>query len=474
MMKKQYSKTKKIFVIGLDCAPPSIVFDRRDEFPCLNNLMDKGTWAKFRSVDPPITIPAWISMVTGKTPGSLGLYGFRHREENSYNNMRFSFSSSVNDECIWDIIAKDNLFSCLMAIPPSYPPKKINGNLISCFMAVDTNKDYTYPISLKNELKKKFGTYIPDVVFRVDDRDAILKSIQEMSKQHFDMIDYLKKNKKWDFFMFVEIGTDRINHAFWKYYDKKHHAYVKGNKYENVIIDYYKFLDKKIAKLINTLDEDTVVFVVSDHGAKAMKGAFCINQWLIERGYLVLNKKPKDISSVDKCDVNWRKTKVWGWGGYYGRIFLNVKGREPHGVIKQIDYEIWRDKLKEEISKIKGPNNQKWDTKVYRASELYKKTKGTPADLMVYFDNINWRSAGTIGHDSMYLSENDKGPDDSMHDWDGVFIMYDPKSKGKGYIKNVNLIDFTPTVLNLMGINLPKDIEGVSIFKNNKRLIIKK
>ena len=90
-MRNQHKK-RKIFVIGLDCAPPSIVFDKKDEFPCLNSLMDKGTWAKFRSVDPPITIPAWISMVTGKTPGSLGLYGFRHREENSYNKMKFSFS----------------------------------------------------------------------------------------------------------------------------------------------------------------------------------------------------------------------------------------------------------------------------------------------------------------------------------------------------------------------------------------------
>ena len=96
--------------------------------------------------------------------------------------------------------------------------------------------------------------------------------------------------KPWDLFMFVEIGVDRIHHAFWKYMDPDHHLYEPGNPYENTILDYYKHLDRKIGELLSSAGEDTVVLVVSDHGAKRMKGAFCVNEWLIEQGDLVVKE----------------------------------------------------------------------------------------------------------------------------------------------------------------------------------------
>jgi len=333
-------------------------------------------------------------------------------------------------------------------------------------MTPTTRKDYTYPASLKRELEENFGVYIPDVTFRTQDREELLKGIYTMTNQHFDMIEYLVRHKEWDFFMFVEIGLDRIHHAFWKYFDSSHHLYVKGNKYENVIIDYYRFLDERVARLLKFLGKDTVATVVSDHGVKAMKGAFCINKWMAEKGYLVINTKPSKACDIMEADVDWAKTKAWAWGGYYARIFLNIKGRERHGSILPFRYEAWRDKLKREISAIKGPDGQDWNTKVYKPQEIYKETKGDFPDLMAYIDDLSWRSAGTIGHESMYLSENDMGPDDAMHDWNGVFIMYDPSKEGKGDIGTVGMLDFAPTVLELMGVEVPSDMQGKSILKD--------
>src|SRR5690349_20793158 len=72
----------KVVVIGLDCAEPSLVFDRyAQRLPSLSRLRERGLWGKLRSCDPPITVPAWMSMMSSRDPGALGYYGFRNRAD---------------------------------------------------------------------------------------------------------------------------------------------------------------------------------------------------------------------------------------------------------------------------------------------------------------------------------------------------------------------------------------------------------
>jgi predicted AlkP superfamily phosphohydrolase/phosphomutase len=454
---------KKVFVIGLDCATPRIVFDRREEFPNINKLIEKGVSAPFRSIHPPITIPAWMAMVTGKDAGKQGIYGFRHRKKRTYNDMWLSMADKFRERAIWDIISEKGLKSCLVSMPPSYPPMPLNGNRISCFMTPDARRDYTYPASLKKEIEEKFGPYRFDVKFRTEERDKLKEDLFEMTEQHLDVVKFLLKEKPWQFFMYVEIGVDRLQHAFWKYFDREHHLYEPGSRYEGVMLDYYRLIDKGIGDILGMLDDDTVVFVVSDHGAKAMKGAFCVNQWLIDKGYLVLKNEPEKGTSIEKADVDWSRTKVWAWGGYYSRVFFNVKGREEQGTILPFRYEAWRSRLKKEIESITGPDGEAWNTRAYRPEELFEELNGDYPDLMVYFDDLSWRAAGTLGHESMYLKENDTGPDDAMHDWDGIFIMYDPAGQEGRRLDSVSILDFAPTVLDIMGFEIPSDMKGSSV-----------
>lgn len=305
---------RKFLIIGLDSAPAEIVIDQREKFPVLGELIESGIHGKMRSSDPPITIPAWMVMSTGKDAGRLGLYGFRHRTGYSYDKMWIATSRSIKERAVWDIIGDHGGRSCLVSVPPSYPPYPVPGNLISCFITPDNEKEYTYPQELRQEIEAKFGPYIFDVVFRTEDRDQILKEIYDMTAKRFEVLNYLIRHKPWDLFMFVEIGVDRVQHAFWKYMDKTHHLYEPGNRYEHVILDYYKYLDRKIGDLLANVGKDTVVLVISDHGAKRMKGAFCINEWLIEQGDLVIKEKPKPRTNLEKVPIDWRRTKVWGWG----------------------------------------------------------------------------------------------------------------------------------------------------------------
>lgn len=450
---------KKFLVIGLDSSPAEIVFDRRDKLPNLRELIENGLYGHLKSSDPPITIPAWMVMCTGKDSGRLGLYGFRHRKDYSYRDIWIATSQSIEERTLWDLIGERGGQSCLVSVPPSYPPRPVAGNLISCFITPGIEKDYTYPVELRQEIESKFGPYIFDVVFRTDEKDRLLEQIYEMTAKRFDVLYHLIRQKPWNFFMFVEIGVDRIQHAFWKFMDSDHHLYVEGNRYEEAIMDYYKDLDKKIGELLSNIDRNTCVLVASDHGAKRMKGAFCVNEWLIEEGDLVVKRKPQSPISLDKVEIDWSRSRAWGWGGYYARFFLNIEGREAQGIISPEDYEKERDSLAEKLLALKGPEGDKWETRVLKPQEFFKEARGDYPDLMVYFDDLYWRSAGTLGHGRKYLLENDTGPDDAVHAQDGIYIFYDPQQRLRAR-KDAHILDIAPTILHSMGIPVPEDMEG--------------
>ncbi|MFA4926637.1 MAG: alkaline phosphatase family protein [Candidatus Aminicenantales bacterium] len=455
-------KDKRLLIIGLDCAPPSLIFDRADKLPNLNRLMTDGVSGPLRSCDPPITIPAWMVMATGRDPGELGLYGFRHRKSYEYNKMWIANSTAVKAKTVWDYLGEQGKKSILVGVPPSYPPRPVRGELISCFITPSSEKSYTYPEELKAEIEEHFGPFLFDVVFRTEDRSEVLKEIYQMTEYHFRVVDYLLDRQDWSLFWLVEIGVDRMHHAFWKFMDKNHHLYQPGNSFESAIYDYYQFLDEKIGQLLKKIDQNTAVLVVSDHGAKGMKGAFCVNDWLIEQGDLVISEPPARGQSVDNLKIDWKRTRAWGWGGYYARIFLNVEGREPQGIIKPEDYETVRDELASRLKAIRGPRGEEWQTVVIKPQEHYPVVNGDYPDLMVYFDDLYWRSAGTLGYGSLYLEENDTGPDDAVHDYNGIYILYDPASPG-GRKKGASIIDIAPTVLKLLGGPAVPDLQGQAI-----------
>jgi len=455
---------RRVVVIGLDCATPKILFeDFIEEGPNIKKLMDHGVYGKLRSSDPPITIPAWMVMSTGKKAGTLGIYGFRHRKENSYTDFWVANSRTIKEPKIWDILGNNGLKSIILGVPPTYPVQPINGNLVSGFITPDILSNFTYPPELKAEIIENVGDYIVDTKFRTDAKEQLLINIYKMTRIQFKTIRYLMKNKEWDYFQFVIIGLDRLHHAFWKYYDKAHPKYEPGSIFESVIKKYYAYLDQEVGEILNLLDENTIVLIVSDHGAKAMKGVLCINMALEKLGLLKFKKHPEPKTRMQDAEIDWNKTYAWGWGGYYARMFLNVRDREKYGIIEPSKYEEWRSKLIDLLKEIPDNAGNKMNTKIYRPEDLFTIIRGDAPDLLVYFDDLYWRSAGTVGYDSMYLGENDTGPDDAVHDYYGILIIYDPKRQLGQQIETQNILDIAPTILKIFGIGIPQDMEGTTI-----------
>lgn len=455
----------KVAVIGLDCAAPELVFDQwRDELPCLSSLAGKGVWGKLQSVCPPITVPAWSCMMSGRDPGELGIYGFRNRKDHSYDGMTFANGAAVREPRAWDVLSQAGKKVIVLFVPGTYPPSPVNGIMVGCFLTPSAESAYTYPPELKSELESKFGPYHLDVEnFRSEDKDRILQDIYKMTEQHFAMAHHLVTTREWDFFMMVEMGTDRIHHAFWKYHDKTHRKFEPGNRFENSIHDYYRFVDQKIADFVPVLGNQTSLFVVSDHGAKKMEGGICVNEWLMQEGYLALKQKPTGRTSLAKVGINWGRTKAWGEGGYYSRVFMNVKGREPEGIVDPSDYQAVRNELRAKLEAMTDDQGKPLGTRVFFPEDAYKTVRGVAPDLIVYFGDLSWRSVGTVGLGAIHTFENDTGPDDANHAEYGMFLLNEPHGGSGRQLEGKRLFDISATILDRFGLPLPNGAQGHAI-----------
>lgn len=454
----------KVAVIGLDCVPPELLFDKwLDKLPNIKSIISSGIHGELESTIPAITCPAWTSMVTSRNPGQLGIYGFRNRPAYNYDGLVFVNSRIIKEEPVWNILSKQNKKVIVIGVPQTYPPSPVNGCMISCFLTPGTSCDYTYPPELKNEVESVADGYKLDVKdFRTYDKAPVLSEVYEMTRKRFKVAGHFVRKREWDFFMMVEIGPDRMHHAFWKYHDKTHPQYEPGHEYEDAIFNYYLYLDEKIGEFVALLDDNTTVFIVSDHGVKRMDGGICINEWLINNGYLKLHHYPKEITPINKFMIDWDKTIAWGEGGYYGRIFMNVKGREPRGVIARQNYENVRNELVRKLEDLRNQFGKLINTKAFKPEDIYTKCNNIPPDLIVYYGDLAWRSIGSVGHPTIWASENDTGPDYANHSQFGVFIMNDGVKRGEKR-NGLHITDVAPTILNRMGIDVPLSMEGVSV-----------
>ncbi len=456
----------RVVVIGWDAAPPAQLLNEwLEELPNLRRLVNQGVAGRLRSSDPPITVPAWTCMVSSKNPGQLGFYGFRNRRIGEYDGQWIATSAAVRANRLWDILSAARKRCAVFNVPQTYPVKPVNGVLISSFLTPSTDSEYTYPPELKLEIDRIADGYIIDCHnFRTDDKQRLLEQIYQITNKRFTVAKYLMEREPWDFFMMVYMGPDRIQHGFWKYCDPQHRKFQRDNLFQGAILDYYEHLDDQLGELADIAGDDAVIIVVSDHGAKRMEGSFNVNDWLIQEGLLTL-KQPIDGPVKFSADlVDWCQTVAWAWGGYYSRVFMNVQGREPHGIVAMEDYERVRDELIRRLTQIKDDQGRIMHTRALRPQELFSGPYVDEAsDLLVYFDDLYWRAGQNIGNDTVYDFDTEVGPDDAVHDYDGVFVMARPGEQKGQRIAGLHLMDVAPTVLKLMGVEVPSDFEGHSL-----------
>jgi len=458
---------KKVFVFGIDGAMPEMIFGEwLDEIPNIKKLMQQGCYAKLNSTIPPVSGSAWIGMLTGKSPADHGIFEYIYRRNYSYHDIHVTTSYNIKEKLIWQILGEKNKESIISFIPVTYPPRPLKGILITGPMTPQTEDvECTYPKELKQEINNILGepltADVPDFTnFRNSPKPEIIKEIYRLSKMHIKTMDYLIKNKSWDLFFTVINGSDRLNHMFWRYMDKQHRKYEPNSEFEDVLKDYYKFVDQELGKLLRELNEDTTIIVVSDHGITRMHNRVNLTDWLIKQGYLVLKEPITEKTRFNFDLVDWEKTKVFAIGAYDAQIFINLKGREPEGIVDIEEYSQLVRELEDKLKKIPGDDEKELNTKVYIKKRDYdgRSIEEAP-DMIVYFDNLQYGcNTSLIGNKTLWSPSTAQGSDDAAHSRQGIFIM--KNNKAKGNLGEISYLDITPTILNELGIKIPEDMKG--------------
>ena len=465
--KKIFSPTgKKVFILGIDGAPPQLIFGEwLEHLPNLKGMLPNSFYGKMNSTIPPSTIVAWNSMLTGKDPSFFDVYSYTFKDEE--NKTQLTNSKNVKEARLWKLLEKEGKRSIVLNVPLTYPVEDLNGIMISDFLTPEFNEQSVYPAKLRQEIKEKYGKdYIFDVGvglagYKQFDTEQMIQKVYEMTEMQLDVAFNLIKKEKWDFCMAVLIGSDRMQHTMWRWFDKTHRKYPGKNQYQNAVRDYYVYLDKKIGELKEQLGEDAYFIIASDHGFDKMEGRINLNDWLIKEGYLVLKEKPASPQKLDFSKVDWAKTKAYSIGAYFGRIYFNRKARDSvNGILKEEEVPMLQQEIIRKLALLKNDREEKIDHRFYLPQEVYAGPylKESP-DLYVYFDNLRWGVNNDVGNYGFYSQETTKGSDDAGHAPVGLFLLHHSSLSGKD-LGVIDIIDVLPTIYKLYNLEVPADVKG--------------
>jgi len=518
-------KGEKVLVIGLDGASPELIvkWAKEGKLPTFARLINNGVSGTLKSTIPPLTCPAWLSYSTGKNPGNLGVFDWCERKANTYEisyGVNFRHASSKH---LWDILSEKGITVGIFNVPTTFPPREVNGFFVSGW-PIPQGVVFTYPRDLQLKLDMYAGKMLAsdhdmmEATWRwFSAEDEFLKGVYRSAEWEVKAAKYLMSKYDWNIFITVFTGLDPIQHYFWKHMDPNHplHNSKEAEKYGNEILKFYQKMDKVVGELLEKVDEDARVMVMSDHGFGATHSLFNINDWLRAKGFLKINDKvPRlsfyrrissllinfvqihgllkiyyfltDRSSValawtnkvrsllgltsaafpplEEVSVDWSNTKAYSLGaGNAGRIYINVKGREPQGIIEPgKEYGKFRKHIIEELRNLTDPETGKRvDVEVFKKEEIYHGEYFDQAPDIIFFLNgertgIDW----TFGHDSFFTNDLSTKHDNADHRMNGVLIMMGPGIKRAKTISRAEIIDLAPTILYMMGLHIPSDLDG--------------
>lgn len=458
-----------LLVIGLDGAAPGLLFHRlRPHMPAVSSLMARGMFGTLRSTVPPITVPAWACMLSGRDPGELGIYGFRDRVPGS-RNLRICTAEDMRAPRVWDVLAEAHRTSSVLYVPPTWPPRPVAGEMVSCLLTPGPTSRHTWPPSLERELAERVGAHAPDVAISSPDEETLFERLYEAAAHHFDAAEHLLVTRRRDFVMMVEMGTDRLQHAFWPALDPDDPRHDPTSPRVRDARDYYAYLDARIGRLLERAGERAHVMIVSDHGARPLRGGVRMNEWLRREGWLVLRSEPRGPIPLDRAPIDWTRTRAWAEGGYYARIWLNVEGLAPEGAIALEEAARELDQLEEVIASMRDDRGAPIASRIFRPARHYRAARGRPPDLLVFPGDLDLRALGEVGGDVAVPAEcaGRHRFDGCNHDWEGVYILAGPDVPRAGRRDGASIHDVGATALALLGVPVPpgwlgRDLRGLA------------
>lgn len=501
-------------VIGLDGATLDLIgpWAQAGYLPNLAHIMQTGCYGVMRSTIPVHSPTAWSSFMTGTNPGKHGVFDFVKRQPNSYR-LRVVRSSNIRGPSLWQLLSYYGHRVAVMNVPMTYPPQPVNGFMVSGLGTPDY-KPFTYPPHMSDDLRARGYRVNKEKFYHPADKDAWLADIYDTSEKRARIALELMAEHEWDFFMLVFRNTDELAHFFWSYMDPSHpeHDPNADKRYQRAILEYYQRVDKWIGQLVEAAGPDTNVFIVSDHGAGPLYKDVFLNEWLIRKGWLTLKKASpprKMISEVarrlgltranisstlsalhlhrlevviktilgDRIEIlprdrrpefvnaiDWSKTKAYSFG-YYGQIFINLKGREPQGTIAPgEEYENLRNEIVQELLRLQDPQDGlPVVDQVLKREELFEGPHVSDApDVLTIMRGLSYmtRKGYEFSEERGQIFRRPYTYESGSHRLEGILLACGPNITSGKKLAGAKISDFAPTLLYLSDCPIPPEMDG--------------
>ena len=503
----------KVLIVGLDAATPSLVekWIAEDRLPNIGKVLADGAMGTLNSVPNRHSGPAWSTMVTGLNPGKHGIFWFTEDVPETYE-YRFINGSFRKGKAFWRILSEEGQQVGIMNVPVSFPAEPVNGVFVSGLDSPSADDPgFTHPPELRHEVKEAAGGeyYVHPALatFVIGGQmDAGLDRLHRSIDKRAAVAERLMTTRDWDVFMVVFTETDVVQHFFWR--QMEHPTPEDAPRHQNAIRDTYEHLDRVLGRLVELAGDDTILLLVSDHGARFDDGlARALPNWLENLGMLsyrsaegarsssmVLSLVSKAYRQLDKrvrpelkhrlsrrfpalrrkvevimtySRVDWSRTKAYT-DGVRPEIWINLRGRQSQGIVDPDDYDRVRQEVIDALSSgVCASTGKPLIKRVMRREEIYSGPFADRSPDLV----IEWASEGTCldvqyPDGRAFTLQKRHLPDDPRdevlnggHDQFGIVGLLGPGIR-PGHIDGAQIADIAPTVLFLRHAPIPSDVDG--------------
>lgn len=485
---------KRVLVIGLDGATFDVLNPLMEagRMPHLKRLVETGVSGILDSTKPPITPAAWTTFMTGKGPGRHGIIDFE-KYDIDRNQLSFNSTFEVREKTLWEILSEKGFRVGSINVPMTYPPRRVNGFMISGFETPSIDADFTYPSDLKEEILRRW----PEYTYRSNwKRKALggedlfernLRYIERSFEQGCEMTEWCGDRFGWDVLMIVFKLVDNLQHKAWRYLDPKTRG-RDGRRAERCDAC-FTTLDTVLARLsAYAAKRDAMTIIMSDHGHGSLDGKAQPNLLLNRWGYLQLRSPLSRVQTrgaylwyrlvgkkngrfaenvgIDRdLAVDWSRTRACVMhAGMYGFLYLNVQGRQPCGVVPAGEYESLRNEIRDRLLGAMMRDRQGREVpifaEVHKPEELYncdRREQPWLPDLLLVPQSglavvrkirgrrpVRWCPPGRM---------------EGTHRVEGILVANGAHVR-PGASLRANIADITPTLLATLGLRVPIDMEG--------------
>ena len=472
--------------IGMDGATFTVLDDLvnghggEPVMPFLAKIFAEGTRCALRSTPNPLTPPAWVSLMTGRTPGHHGVFDFIRAEE-SAGDVFFTLydSRDCRVETIWSIAGRQGKRIAALNFPfTAPPPKDLNGFMVPGFVPWRHLRRNSAPADLYDRLKT-----IPDfnpqaLAWDFEQEKQAMESLSDSDRENwvryhlpreqqwFRIADHLAREEAPELMAVMFDGVDKLQHQAWLYIDpNQQHGELSEyhQRMRSLCLQYFRQLDGFIERLVAAAGPQAQVFLASDHGFTGTTEVVRINAWLHERGYLRWRDVPDTEEGRRREDsmfafLDWKNTIAYCRTPSSNGINIRVARRPGETGIAPEEYEAVRERLVRDLEALKDPvTGERIITEVHRREDVF------PGDAMHDAPDLLLvlRDFGFVSIKNKLPVVEPRAQVAGTHHPDGVFLAYGPGISRGAKVARRKIADVAATLLYSVGLDVPADFEGV-------------